>query len=191
MENRAPQIDVVNRLEPGLYKFCVLHASYDSTALAGDRQNPGFIWNARCRRVASIQNKIALEPGSGLPIGLTVHINANQLSWHIPGFTGPRRSRRHRRHAGRRGQEQPQDAAVQAADRGPGQCGVEMIQNPLLTPTQVADRLQVSVAWVRDHSTRKHPRIPVVRVGGLLRYHPEDIDHWLQDLRGAGLRKAS
>jgi predicted DNA-binding transcriptional regulator AlpA len=66
-----------------------------------------------------------------------------------------------------------------------------MIQNFLLTPTQVAERLQVSVAWVRDHSTRKYPRIPVVRVGGLLRYHPEDIDQWLQDLRKIGLRKAS
>jgi hypothetical protein len=31
MENRAPQIDVVNRLEPGFYKCYVLHASYDST----------------------------------------------------------------------------------------------------------------------------------------------------------------
>jgi hypothetical protein len=31
VENCAPQIDVVNRLEPGLYKCYVLHASYDST----------------------------------------------------------------------------------------------------------------------------------------------------------------
>jgi hypothetical protein len=89
------------------------------------------------------------------------------------------------------GQEQPNDAAVPVADRGPVRRGAKLTQNSLLTPTQVADRLQVSVAWVRDHSTRKHPRIPVVRVGGLLRYHPEDIDRWLQDLRGAGLRKAS
>jgi predicted DNA-binding transcriptional regulator AlpA len=61
----------------------------------------------------------------------------------------------------------------------------------LLTPTQVAERLQVSVAWVRDHSTRTYPRLPVVRVGGLLRYHSDDIDRWIQDLRSAGLRKAS
>jgi hypothetical protein len=61
----------------------------------------------------------------------------------------------------------------------------------LLTPQDVAGRLQVSVAWVRDHSTRKHPRLPVVRVGGLLRYHPADLDRWIQDLRAAGIRKAS
>jgi len=66
-----------------------------------------------------------------------------------------------------------------------------MIPGCLLTPSQVADRLQVSVAWVRDHSTRKHPRLPVVRVGGLLRYDPADIDRWLQELRADGIRKAS
>lgn len=60
----------------------------------------------------------------------------------------------------------------------------------LLTPKDVARRLQVSVAWVRDHSTRKQPRLPVVRVGGLLRYHPIDLDHWIQDRRAAGIREA-
>ena len=60
----------------------------------------------------------------------------------------------------------------------------------LLTPHDVARRLQVSVAWVRDHSTRKHPRLPVVRVGGLLRYHPVDLDQWIQDRRAAGIRGA-
>jgi len=44
---------------------------------------------------------------------------------------------------------------------------------------------------VRDHSTRKYPRLPVVRVGGLLRYDPADIDRWLQELRADGIRKAS
>ena len=61
----------------------------------------------------------------------------------------------------------------------------------LLTPSQVAKRLQVSVAWVRDHSTRKHPRLPVVRIGGLLRYDPADIDRWIAEQRAAGLRRAS
>ena len=64
-------------------------------------------------------------------------------------------------------------------------------QDFLMTPKQVADHLQVSVAWVRDHSTRKQPRLPLVRIGGLLRYHPADIDRWIADLRAAGLRTAS
>jgi excisionase family DNA binding protein len=61
----------------------------------------------------------------------------------------------------------------------------------LLTPKQVAQRLQVSVAWVRDHSTRKHPRLPVVRIGGLLRFDGSDIDSWIAEQRAAGLRRAS
>ena len=60
----------------------------------------------------------------------------------------------------------------------------------LLTPTQVAERLQVSVAWVRDHSERLHPRLPVTHVGRLLRYHPDDIDRWIEDQRAAGKRRA-
>jgi predicted DNA-binding transcriptional regulator AlpA len=55
----------------------------------------------------------------------------------------------------------------------------------------VAQRLQVSVAWVRDHSTRKHPRLPVVRIGGLLRFDGSDIDSWIAEQRAAGLRRAS
>lgn len=66
-----------------------------------------------------------------------------------------------------------------------------MITEILLTPSQVAERLQVSVAWVRDHSTRKHPRLPVVRIGGLLRYSGADVDRWIAEQRAVGLRKAS
>ena len=36
----------------------------------------------------------------------------------------------------------------------------------LLNPEQVAERLNVSVDWVRDHSSRKKPLLPVVRLGG-------------------------
>jgi len=38
--------------------------------------------------------------------------------------------------------------------------------DPLLTPEQVAERLNVSPDWVRDHSSRKEPRLPVIRLGG-------------------------
>jgi hypothetical protein len=36
----------------------------------------------------------------------------------------------------------------------------------LLTLDDVAGLLCVSKAWVRDHATRRNPRIPTVRVGG-------------------------
>ena len=46
---------------------------------------------------------------------------------------------------------------------------------PLMGPAEVAKWLGVSIAWVRDHATRKSPRIPTVRAGKLIRFRPVDI----------------
>lgn len=62
----------------------------------------------------------------------------------------------------------------------------------LLTPAQVAERLNVSIDWVRDHSSRKKPRLPVVRLGGgpgrkgLLRYRAAEIERFICDLEATG-----
>jgi len=52
----------------------------------------------------------------------------------------------------------------------------------LLTVAQVSAMLQVSEAWVRDHSTRKNPRLKCVKVGKLLRYRVEDIEEFISSL---------
>ena len=52
----------------------------------------------------------------------------------------------------------------------------------LLTLEDVADLLGVSKAWVRDHATRRSPRIPVVRFGerrAVLRFRPQDIEQFI------------
>src|SRR2546430_1263981 len=60
--------------------------------------------------------------------------------------------------------------------------------DPLLTPEQVAERLNVSPDWVRDHSSRKTPRLPVIRLGGglgragLLRYRASDIEKFIDEM---------
>jgi hypothetical protein len=60
--------------------------------------------------------------------------------------------------------------------------------NLLLTPEQVAERLSVSIDWVRDHSSRKNPRLPVIRLGGgpgrkgLLRYRASEIEKFISEL---------
>lgn len=54
----------------------------------------------------------------------------------------------------------------------------------LLTLDEVAEFLQVSQAWVRDHCTRRLPRIPFVRLGGrrsLLRFRPEDVRRFVNE----------
>ena len=50
----------------------------------------------------------------------------------------------------------------------------------LLGPTEVAKWLGVSSGWVRDHATRKAPRIRAVKVGKLLRFRPEDVEAFIQ-----------
>ena len=65
----------------------------------------------------------------------------------------------------------------------------------LLKPEQVAERLSVSVDWVRDHSSRKMPRLPVNRLGGgpgragLLRYRASEIEKFIEEMeRQSGKR---
>ena len=50
----------------------------------------------------------------------------------------------------------------------------------LLGPGDVAKWLGVSSGWVRDHATRKEPRLKAVKVGKLLRFRPEDVEAFLR-----------
>jgi excisionase family DNA binding protein len=54
----------------------------------------------------------------------------------------------------------------------------------LLGPHDVAQWLGVSSGWVRDHATRKSPRIRAVKVGKLLRFRPEDVEAFIQSSGG-------
>lgn len=71
-------------------------------------------------------------------------------------------------------------------------------QDPLLTPEQVAKRLNTSVDWVWDHSSRKAPMLPVIRIGGgagrggILRYRASKIEQFIDEqerLTNAGRNK--
>jgi len=53
---------------------------------------------------------------------------------------------------------------------------------PLMTLEQVAQVLGVSKAWVRDHATRRNPRLSVVRFGdkrAVLRFRSEDVQKFI------------
>ena len=50
----------------------------------------------------------------------------------------------------------------------------------LLGPSEVAKWLGVSSGWVRDHATRKSPRLRAVKVGKLLRFREEDVEAFIQ-----------
>jgi len=55
-------------------------------------------------------------------------------------------------------------------------------QPALLSLDQVAAMLGISKGWVRDHATRRNPRIPVVRFGGkraILRFRRQDVEAFI------------
>lgn len=64
---------------------------------------------------------------------------------------------------------------------GDGPSGID-----LLKPAEVATRLRVSRTWLYDAA--KQGRIPSIRIGGEegpLRFHPDDVERWVNDARAA------
>ena len=54
--------------------------------------------------------------------------------------------------------------------------------DPLLTAEEVAAKLKVSTDWVWDHSSRKLPYLPVIRMSdGVLRYRASSIEEFLRE----------
>lgn len=55
-------------------------------------------------------------------------------------------------------------------------------QERLLNAREVAARLGVSERWVRDHTTRRSPRIRGVKLGTLMRYRCADVEEFMEKL---------
>jgi predicted DNA-binding transcriptional regulator AlpA len=58
----------------------------------------------------------------------------------------------------------------------------ESVQERLLNAREVAARLGVSERWVRDHTTRRSPRIRAVKLGTLIRYRRIDIETFMESV---------
>jgi predicted DNA-binding transcriptional regulator AlpA len=56
-----------------------------------------------------------------------------------------------------------------------------MMVERLLTPREVAAILSVSTAWVLDHSSRRRPHLPAVRLGKVVRYRRNDLEEFIQE----------
>lgn len=59
--------------------------------------------------------------------------------------------------------------------------GDARLSEDLLTPEQVAKRLRVSPRWVRDHATRRSPKIPAVNLGSRMRFRPSDVEEFIRE----------
>ena len=53
----------------------------------------------------------------------------------------------------------------------------------LLEASEVAKWLGVSEQWVREHGTRREPRLNSIRVGRLLRFRREDVEDFIARCR--------
>jgi excisionase family DNA binding protein len=56
------------------------------------------------------------------------------------------------------------------------------VQERLLNAREVAVRLGVSERWVRDHTTRRSPKIRGVKLGTLMRYRCADVEEFMERL---------
>jgi excisionase family DNA binding protein len=57
-----------------------------------------------------------------------------------------------------------------------------VVQERLLNAREVAARLGVSERWVRDHTTRRSPRIRAVKLGTLIRYRRTDVEIFMESV---------
>ena len=55
-------------------------------------------------------------------------------------------------------------------------------QERLLNAREVAARLGVSERWVRDHTSRRSPKIRAVKLGTLVRYRRADVETFMENL---------
>ena len=75
---------------------------------------------------------------------------------------------------------QPFNAHTAHTNRKPPRRETEV--ESLLTADDVAKRLNVSTDWVWDHSSRKKPLLPVIRMGdGTLRYRRDAVEAFIDE----------
>lgn len=51
----------------------------------------------------------------------------------------------------------------------------------LVGVAQAAKHLGMSKKWVYDHASRKHPRVPSIRMGRSLRFDLSDLDRFVDE----------
>ncbi len=94
--------------------------------------------------------------------------------------------------------ERPLDTAFQPTVSDPS-ASKYAPQSPLhsclLTAPQVAKILNVSLSWVREHSTTKNPRLPAMKFGtgktASVRYHYADIMEFVDEMRRSARQNAA
>jgi excisionase family DNA binding protein len=71
---------------------------------------------------------------------------------------------------------------ARVAENLPGSSEPFSVEERMYSAREVAARLGVSERWVRDHATRRSPRIRAVKLGPLVRFRWPDVQAFLAEL---------
>ena len=125
---------------------------------------------------SEFQRLSTLEPAGKAAVG--VNLTENRIGPKISTLIGPNRPGQHRF-----GGNEVMGSVLALRE-------LETV-DPLLTAEDVAQRLRVSKDWVWDHSSRRLPYLPVIRMSdGALRYRASGIEEFLKEReRAASLRR--
>jgi excisionase family DNA binding protein len=55
------------------------------------------------------------------------------------------------------------------------------MKRELMTTAAAAKYIHMSRSWIYDHLKRKHPRVPVIRLGGALRFDADALDKFMDE----------
>ncbi len=68
------------------------------------------------------------------------------------------------------------------ADDAPGSSASFSVEERMYSAREVAARLGVSERWLRDHATRRNPRIRAFKLGPLVRFRWPDVQAFVAEL---------
>jgi excisionase family DNA binding protein len=76
----------------------------------------------------------------------------------------------------------PMTFPARLADNVASSAGPFSLDERLYSAQEVASRLGVSERWLRDHATRRNPRIRAIKLGPLVRFRWPDVQAFLAEL---------
>ncbi len=76
----------------------------------------------------------------------------------------------------------PVTVPARLAENCPDSAQPFSVEERMYSAREVAARLGVSERWLRDHATRRHPRIRAFKLGTLVRFRWSDVQAFVAEL---------
>jgi predicted DNA-binding transcriptional regulator AlpA len=154
-----------------------------SVIAAGNNAAPNFDWT-----FTHLVTQTEIEPSRMLKKGENMSGATNRTSYAFESDPSNRRpptsETSNRTPNSQVPSHQPELSAHRATDTEASSPRVVSFPVPerLLNAREVAARLGVSERWVRDHTTRRAPKLRGVKLGSLMRYRNVDVEDFMEKL---------